>query len=401
MIAPLMPTYARADLAFERGEGVWLTGTDGRRYLDFAGGVAVSSLGHAHPRLVAAITEQAGKVWHVSNLFRIPEAERLAKMLVDVSFADTVFFCNSGAEAMECAIKVARKYHAVNGHPEKSRIIAFEGSFHGRTLATLAAAGAKKYLDGFGEPLAGFDHVPYGDLDAVKKAITPETGAIVVEPIQGEGGVRVPPSGFLRALRELCNEKGLLLVLDEVQTGLGRTGKFFAYEWAGIEPDVMAIAKGLGGGFPIGACLATEAAAKGMTAGTHGSTFGGNPLATAVAGTVVNIVLEKGFLDRVAKTGLLFKQRLAEMKDRHPAVIAEVRGEGLLLGLRAVVPNMDLVAACREECLLTAGAGENVVRLMPPLVTSDAEVAEAMNKLDRACQKIEATLAAHTRGAAE
>jgi acetylornithine/N-succinyldiaminopimelate aminotransferase len=401
VITPVMPTYARADLAFERGEGVWLLGTDGKRYLDFAGGVAVSALGHAHPKLVASITEQAGKVWHVSNLFRIPEAERLAKALVDISFADTVFFCNSGAEAMECAIKVARKYHAVNGHPEKSRIIAFEGSFHGRTLATLAAAGAKKYLEGFGEPLTGFDHVPYGDLDAVKKAITPETGAIVVEPVQGEGGVRVPPPNFLRALRELCDDKGLLLVLDEVQTGVGRTGKFFAYERAGIEPDVLALAKGLGGGFPIGACLATEAAAKGMTAGTHGSTFGGNPLATAVAGTVMSIVLEKGFLDRVAKTGLLFKQRLAEMKDRHPAVIAEVRGEGLLLGLRTVVPNMDLVAACRAEGLLTAGAGENVVRLMPPLVTTDAEVGEAMNKLDRACQKIEATLAAHTRGAAE
>jgi acetylornithine/N-succinyldiaminopimelate aminotransferase len=390
VITPVMPTYARADLAFERGEGVWLLGTDGKRYLDFAGGVAVSALGHAHPKLVASITEQAGKVWHVSNLFRIPEAERLAKALVDISFADTVFFCNSGAEAMECAIKVARKYHAVNGHPEKSRIIAFEGSFHGRTLATLAAAGAKKYLEGFGEPLTGFDHVPYGDLDAVKKAITPETGAIVVEPVQGEGGVRVPPPNFLRALRELCDDKGLLLVLDEVQTGVGRTGKFFAYERAGIEPDVLALAKGLGGGFPIGACLATEAAAKGMTAGTHGSTFGGNPLATAVAGTVMSIVLEKGFLDRVAKTGLLFKQRLAE-----------VRGEGLLLGLRTVVPNMDLVAACRAEGLLTAGAGENVVRLMPPLVTTDAEVGEAMNKLDRACQKIEATLAAHTRGAAE
>jgi len=401
VITPVMPTYARADLAFERGEGVWLIGTDGKRYLDFAGGVAVSALGHAHPKLVASITEQAGKVWHVSNLFRIPEAERLAKALVGISFADTVFFCNSGAEAMECAIKVARKYHAVNGHPEKSRIIAFEGSFHGRTLATLAAAGAKKYLDGFGEPLSGFDHVPYGDLDAVKKVITPETGAIVVEPIQGEGGVRVPPSNFLRALRELCDDKGLLLVLDEVQTGVGRTGKFFAYERAGIEPDVLALAKGLGGGFPIGACLATEAAAKGMTAGTHGSTFGGNPLAAAVAGAVMNIVLEKGFLDRVAKTGLLFKQRLAEMKDRHPAVIAEVRGEGLLLGLRTVVPNMDLVAACREEGLLTAGAGENVVRLMPPLVTTDAEVGEAMNKLDCACQKIEATLAVRTRGAAE
>jgi acetylornithine/N-succinyldiaminopimelate aminotransferase len=401
VIAPLMPTYARADLAFERGEGVWLIGTDGKRYLDFAGGVAVSALGHAHPKLVAAITEQAGKVWHVSNLFRIPEAERLAKMLVDISFADTVFFCNSGAEAMECAIKVARKYHAVNGHPEKSRIIAFEGSFHGRTLATLAAAGARKYLEGFGEPLSGFDHVPYGDIEAVKKAITPETGAIIAEPIQGEGGVRVPPSNFLRALRELCDQKGLLLVLDEVQTGVGRTGKFFGYERAGIEPDVVALAKGLGGGFPIGACLATEEAAKGMTAGTHGSTFGGNPLATAVAGTVMNIVTEKSFLDRVAKTGLLFKQRLAEMKDRHPAVIAEVRGEGLLLGLRTVVPNMDLVAALREEGLLTAGAGENVVRMLPPLITTDAEVGEAMNKIDRACQKIEATLAAHTRGAAE
>jgi acetylornithine/N-succinyldiaminopimelate aminotransferase len=401
VIAPLMPTYARADLAFERGEGAWLVGTDGKRYLDFAGGVAVNALGHAHPKLVAAITEQAQKVWHVSNLFRIPEAESLAKRITDASFADTVFFCNSGAEAMECAIKIARKYHAVNGAPQRTRMIAFEGSFHGRTLATLAAAGAKKYLEGFGEPLAGFDHVPFGDIDAVKKAITPETGAIIVEPIQGEGGVRVPPAGFLRALRTICDEKGLLLVLDEVQTGVGRTGKFFAYEWAGIEPDVLATAKGLGGGFPIGACLATADAAKGMTAGTHGSTFGGNPLATAVAGAVLDVVLEKGFLDRVAQTGLLFKQRLAEMKDRHPAVIAEVRGEGLLLGLRAIVPNMDLVAACREEGLLTAGAGENVVRLLPPLISGEAEVTEAMNKLDAACIKIEATLAAQAKGAAE
>jgi len=401
VIAPLMPTYARADLAFERGEGAWLVGTDGRRYLDFAGGVAVSAVGHAHPKLVAAITEQAGKVWHVSNLFRIPEAERLAKRLTDVSFADTVFFCNSGAEAMECAIKVARKYHAVSGRPEKTHMIAFDGSFHGRTLATLAAAGAQKYLEGFGQPLEGFDHVRYGDLEAVKKAISPETGAIIVEPIQGEGGVRVPPAGFLKALRALCDERGLLLVLDEVQTGIGRTGKFFAYEWAGIEPDVLAVAKGLGGGFPIGACLATAEAAKGMTAGTHGSTFGGNPLATTVAGAVLDIVLAKGFLDHVARTGLLFKQRLAEMKDRHPAVIAEVRGEGLLLGLRTVVPNLDLVAACREEGLLTAGAGENVVRVLPHLIAGDAEVSEAMQKLDAACTKIEATLGAQARGAAE
>jgi acetylornithine/N-succinyldiaminopimelate aminotransferase len=396
-----MPTYARADLAFERGEGAWLIGTDGNRYLDFAGGVAVNSLGHAHPKLLARITEQASKVWHVSNLFRIPQAERLAERLIAASFADTVFFANSGAEAMECAIKMARKYHAVNGKPEKNRMIAFEGAFHGRTLAMLAAAGTQKYLEGFGPKLEGFDHVPFGDLAAVKKAITPETGAIIVEPIQGEGGVRVPPAGFLKALREICDQRGLLLVLDEVQTGIGRTGKFFAYEWTGIEPDILATAKGLGGGFPIGACLATAEAAKGMTAGTHGSTFGGNPLATAVSGAVLEVVLEPGFLDAVRKTGLLFKQRLAEMKDRHPAVIAEVRGEGLLLGLRTIVPNGDLVNACRAEGLLTAAAGENVVRLLPPLIAREAEVSEAMQRLDRACMRIEASLEQVRRGAAE
>jgi acetylornithine/N-succinyldiaminopimelate aminotransferase len=401
LIAPLMPTYARADLAFERGEGAWLVGTDGRRYLDFAGGVAVNSLGHAHPKLLATITEQAAKVWHVSNLFRIPEAERLAERLSATSFADTVFFANSGAEAMECAIKMARKYQAVSGKPEKNRMIAFEGAFHGRTLATLAAAGTQKYLEGFGPPLEGFDHVPFGDLAAVKKAITPETGAIIVEPIQGEGGVRVPPAGFLKALREICDQNGLLLVLDEVQTGVGRTGKFFAYEWAGIEPDIVAIAKGLGGGFPIGACLATAEAAKGMTAGTHGSTFGGNPLATAVSGAVLDVVLARGFLDAVKKTGLLFKQRLAEMKDRHPAVIAEVRGEGLLLGLRTIVPNGDVVNACRAEGLLTAAAGENVVRLLPPLIAREAEVSEAMQRLDAACTRIEESLEQVRRGAAE
>jgi len=401
LITPLLPTYARADLAFERGEGAWLVGTDGKRYLDFAGGVAVSALGHAHPKLVAALTEQAAKVWHVSNLFRIPEAEKLAERLVAASFADTVFFANSGAEAMECAIKMARKYHAVGGRPEKYRMVAFEGAFHGRTLATLAAAGAQKYLEGFGPQLEGFDHVPYGDLAAVKKALTPETGAIVVEPIQGEGGIRVPPAGFLKALRELCDEKGLLLVLDEVQTGIGRTGKFFAYEWAGIEPDILATAKGLGGGFPIGACLAKAEAAKGMTVGTHGSTFGGNPLATTVGKAVLDAVLEDGFLDRVARTGLLFKQRLAEIKDRHPAVIAEVRGEGLLLGVRAVVPVSDLVVACREQGLLTVPAGENVARLLPPLIINETEVGEAMTRLDAACTKIEAALAAQARGAAE
>jgi acetylornithine/N-succinyldiaminopimelate aminotransferase len=311
LIAPLLPTYARADLAFERGEGAWLFGTDGKRYLDFSGGVAVNALGHAHPALVKALTEQAQKVWHVSNLFRIPEGERFAKRLADASFADTVFFANSGAEAMECAIKMARKYQAVSGKPEKSRFITFDGAFHGRTLATLAAAGNQKYLEGFGEPMPGFDQVRFGDLEATKKAITPATGAILVEPIEGEGGIRVPPPSFLRGLRELCDRNGLLLVLDEVQSGMGRTGKLFAYEWAGIEPDILAAAKGIGGGFPLGACLATAEAAKGMTAGTHGSTFGGNPLAVAVGNAVLDVILAPGFLDHVRSSGLLLKQRLA------------------------------------------------------------------------------------------
>jgi len=401
LIAPLMPTYARADLAFERGEGAWLIGTDGKRYLDFSGGVAVNALGHAHPALVAALTEQAQKVWHVSNLFRIPEAERLAKRLAEATFADTVFFGNSGAEAIECAIKVARKYHAVSGRPEKTRFITFDGSFHGRTLATLAAAGNQKYLEGYGEPVSGFDQVRYGDLDAVKRAITPATGAILVEPVQGEGGVRVPPPSFLRALRELCDKHGLLLVLDEVQSGIGRTGKLFAYEWSGITPDVLGTAKGLGGGFPLGACLATEEAAKGMTAGTHGSTFGGNPLAMAVANAVLDVILAPGFLEKVRQHGLLIKQRLAELRDRHSTVIAEIRGEGLLIGVRAAVPQADLINAAREEGLLTVAAGENVLRLLPPLIIGEAEISEAVNKLDRACKKVEAALAATTRGAAE
>ncbi len=389
MIAPLMPTYARADLAFERGEGAWLISTDGRRFLDFSGGVAVNALGHAHPKLVAALTEQAQKVWHVSNLFRIPEAERLAERLVEISFADTVFFANSGAEAMEGAIKVARKYQAASGRPEKDRIIAFEGAFHGRTLATLAAAGNAKYLDGFEPAMPGFDHVPFGDLAAVKRAIGPETAAIIVEPIQGESGVRVAPPGFLKALRELCE-----------QSGVGRTGRFFAYEWTGIKPDVAAIAKGIGGGFPLGACLATAEAAKGMVVGTHGSTFGGNPLAMSVGNAVLDVMLAPRFLENVQRTALLLKQRLAELKDRYKAVIAEVRGEGLLIGLRMLVPSGDLVAAAREEGLLTAAAGENVVRLLPPLIVGEAEVAECVSRLDAACRKLEASLGA-TRGAAE
>jgi len=401
LIAPLMPTYARADLAFERGEGAWLTATNGKKYLDFSGGVAVNALGHAHPALVKALTDQAQKVWHVSNLFRIPEAEKFAKRLVDASFADTVFFANSGAEAMECAIKTARKYHAASGKPEKMRIITFEGSFHGRTLATLSAAGNQKYLDGFGQPLQGFDQVKFGDVEATKRAITSETAAILVEPIEGEGGIRVPPPSFLRGLRDLCDKNGILLVLDEVQTGMGRTGKLFAYEWAGIEPDVLGTAKGIGGGFPLGACLATAEAAKGMTAGTHGSTFGGNPLAMAVGSAVLDVILAPGFLDRVRQNGLLIKQKLAELKDKHPSIIAEIRGEGLLIGLRCAAPQADVIAAAREEGLLTAAAGENVVRLLPPLIIGETEISEAVSKLDRACKKVEDSQKANAPGAAE
>jgi acetylornithine/N-succinyldiaminopimelate aminotransferase len=384
----LLPTYARVDIAFDRGEGAWLIAENGERYLDFGSGVAVNSLGHAHPRLVEALTAQAQKVWHVSNLYRIPEGERLAARLCAESFADKVFFCNSGAEAMELSIKVARKYHAASGAPERFRIITFDGAFHGRTLATLAAGGQKKYLEGFGPVVEGFDQVPFGDLEATKRAIGPATAAILVEPVQGEGGVRVPPPSFLRGLRKLCDEHGLLLVLDEVQTGVGRTGELFGYQHAGVAPDIMAIAKGIGGGFPLGACLATEEAGKGMTAGTHGSTFGGNPLAMAVGNAVLDVVLEDGFLDRVRQNGLLLKQRLAELRDRYPAVIAEVRGEGYLIGLRAVPPSADLVDALRAEQMLAIGAGENVVRLLPPLIAGEAEIAEALSRIDRACARV-------------
>ncbi|WP_332118114.1 aspartate aminotransferase family protein [Azorhizobium caulinodans] len=402
MISPVLPTYARINLEFERGEGCWLVTTDGRRYLDFTAGIAVNVLGHANPYLAQALTEQAGKLWHTSNLFRIAGGERLAERLTQATFADTVFFTNSGAEALECAIKMARKYQYVSGHPERNRLIAFEGAFHGRTLATIAAGGNAKYLEGFGPELPGFDHVPFGDLEAVKAAIGPATAGILLEPIQGEGGVRVPPSGFLAGLRALCDEHGLLLVLDEVQSGVGRTGKLFAHEWAGVTPDIMSVAKGIGGGFPMGACLATEEAAKGMTLGTHGSTYGGNPLAMAVGNAVLDKVLEPSFLEHVNQISLRFTQLLAGVKDRHPGVIAEVRGQGLLLGLRANVPAGDLVVALREEGLLAPGAGDNVVRLLPPLVVSEEEVKLAAEKIEAACRRIEDGLAAApVKGAAE
>jgi acetylornithine/N-succinyldiaminopimelate aminotransferase len=384
-----LPTYARVDLAFERGEGAWLITAAGDRYLDFTSGVAVNALGHAHPHLVEVLSEQARRVWHVSNLYRIPEGERLADRLCAVSFADTVFFQNSGAEALECAIKMARKYQSANERPERYRIITFEGAFHGRTLATIAATGSQKYLEGFGPPVEGFDQVPFADLDAVKRAIGSQTAAILIEPIQGEGGVRVAPPTFLRALRQLCDQHDLLLIFDEVQTGIARTGELFAYQRSGVKPDIMTLAKALGGGFPIGACLATNEASKGMTVGTHGSTFGGNPLAMAAGNAVLDVVLAPGFVDHVRKIALLLKQRLAEIKDRHASVIAEVRGEGLLLGLRMVPPAGAMVDELRNEKMITVAAGDNVVRLLPPLIIGEEEVAEAVARIGRACSRLE------------
>ena len=386
----LLPVFARADVAFERGEGAWLFGTDGERYLDFTSGVAVNALGHAHPHLVAALQEQATKLWHMSNLFKSPDGERLAARLCEQSFADMVFFCNSGAEAMECAIKVTRRYHAMKGHPERYRIITFEGAFHGRTLATLAATGAAKYLEGYGPPMDGFDQVPLGDVEAVKKAVGPNTAGILIEPLQGEGGVRAPDNASFRALRQICDDNGLLLVFDEVQTGMGRTGELFAYKRVGVTPDVMSLAKALGGGFPIGACLATADAASGMTPGSHGSTFGGNPLAVAAANAVLDVMLKPGFFDHAQKMSLLLKQKLASVVDRHSDVLSEVRGEGLLLGVKAVVPAGDLVNALRDQKLLTVGAGDNVVRFLPPLIVTEAELDEAVQRLERACVALSA-----------
>jgi acetylornithine/N-succinyldiaminopimelate aminotransferase len=384
----ILPTYSRVDLAFERGEGVWLITATGERYLDFTSGVAVNALGHTHPHMVKALTEQVAKLWHVSNLYRIPEGERLADRLCAATFADTVFFQNSGAEAIECAIKMARKYQSASGRPERYRIITFEGAFHGRTLAALAATGNKKYLDGFGPPMPGFDQLPFNDLEAVKKAIGPETAAILIEPVMGEGGVRVVPPTFLRALRKLCDDNGLLLMFDEIQTGVGRTGDLFAYQHTGVEPDIMTIAKAIGAGFPVGACLATAEASKGMTAGTHGSTFGGNQLAMAAGNAVMDVVTADGFLENVKNNALLLKQKLAELKDRHASVLAEVRGEGLLMGLRMVPPAAEMVDELRAEKMITVAAGDNVVRLLPPLIINEEEIAEAVARIDRACAKL-------------
>jgi acetylornithine/N-succinyldiaminopimelate aminotransferase len=386
----LLPTYARADVAFVRGEGAYLFDENGNRYLDFGAGVAVNALGHAHPHLVEALREQAGKVWHTSNLYRVPGQEKLAKRLIDATFAETVFFTNSGVEAIECSIKTARRYHFANGAAERFRIVTFEGAFHGRTLAAIAAGGQPKYLEGFGPKVEGFDQVPLGDEKALLAVISDATAALLIEPIQGEGGLRPVLPEFLRILRRLCNERAMLLIFDEIQTGIGRTGKLFAHEWAGVEPDIMAIAKGIGGGFPVGACLATAEAAKGMTTGTHGTTFGGNPLAMAVGNAVLDVVMAPGFLDRVQHVGNYAKQQFSSLIADHPSIFEDLRGQGLMLGLKMRVPNSEFIEALRAHGMLAIAAGDNVVRLLPPLIIEDSHVREAMEKLSAAAREFEA-----------
>jgi acetylornithine/N-succinyldiaminopimelate aminotransferase len=391
MIPSVLPTYNRAPLAFVRGEGSWLTADDGRRYLDLGAGIAVNALGHAHPALVQALTEQAQRLWHVSNVYTVPEQERLADLLTAETFADTVFFTNSGTEAAELAIKMARKFHYDSGHPERTRIIAFEGAFHGRSTGAIAAAGAEKMVKGFGPLMPGFTHLKWGDHDAIRAAITDQTCAVIIEPIQGEGGIRVVPDQCLKGLRDLCDETGTLLIFDEVQCGMGRTGRLFAHEWAGVTPDIMMVAKGIGGGFPLGAVLATEDAAKGMTAGTHGSTYGGNPLGCAVGAAVVEIISDPAFLAEVARKGALLRQGLESLVARHPQVFESVRGEGLMLGLKCKPAPADVVKAGYGAGILTIAAADNVLRLLPALNIPDEDIAEALARLDRTASDLEAS----------
>jgi acetylornithine/N-succinyldiaminopimelate aminotransferase len=391
MIPHVLPTYNRAPLAFERGEGSWLVTDGGERYLDLGAGIAVNALGHGHPALVEALTAQAHKVWHLSNLYRIPEQERLADLLVERSFADTVFFTNSGTEACELAVKMVRKHWHEAGQPARTRIVTLAGAFHGRSSAAIAAVGTEKMTKGFGPLLPGFTQVAWGDWAALDEAVRqPDVGAVMVEPVQGEGGIRPVPDAHLKALRALCDETGALLVLDEVQCGMGRTGRLFAHEWAGITPDILMSAKGIGGGFPLGAVLATEAAARAMTAGTHGSTYGGNPLACAVGYAAVSILSDEAFLAEVRRRGALFRQGLEGLVATHPEVFEEVRGAGLMLGLKCRVPNADVLAAAYEARLLVVPAADNVIRLLPPLTIADEEVAEALRRLDAAAAHVEA-----------
>jgi acetylornithine/N-succinyldiaminopimelate aminotransferase len=381
-----MPTYARADLAFEQGQGAYLISTTGERYLDFASGIAVTALGHSHPHLVETLVTQGRKLWHTSNLFQIPEQTRLAERLVANSFADTVFFGNSGAEAGELAIKLARRYQYETGHPERYRIIGCRGAFHGRTLATLAAAGNEKYLKGYDPIVEGFDHVAFDNLNELRAKIGLETAGIIVEPVQGEGGIRPASPDYLKGLRAAADEFGLVLIFDEVQCGMGRTGKLWAYEWSGVTPDVMMVAKGLGGGFPVGACLATEKIGAVMGPGAHGSTFGGNTLAMAIGNAVLDVMLAPGFLDNVEARARALRAGLDAVAARHPKVLSGVRGAGLILGLQCLVPNTELVDRLRQHKLLAVGAGDNVVRLVPPLIIGADEIAEACAAIDAACR---------------
>jgi len=387
VITPVMPTYGRWDLAVERGEGCHLHTTDGRKFLDFTSGIAVTSLGHCHPHLIAAVTSQANTLWHSSNLFRIPGQERLAQRLVANSFADTVFFNNSGAEAVELSIKVARKYQSETGHPERYRVIACNGSFHGRSFATLAAAGAEAYLRGFGPVMDGFDHVAWNNLNEMRNAVTPETAAIIVEPVQGEGGVRAPSADYLKGLRAICDEYGLLLIYDEVQSGMGRTGKLFAHQWSGVAPDIMAVAKALGNGLPIGACLATEKAAAGMVAGSHGSTFGGNPMSVAAGNAVLDVMLAPGFFDKVNDNAKYLRGKLDSLVAAYPKLFESVRGEGMLRGVKCSVTAGDIVAKARAKGLLVLTAGDNVLRILPPLIVGEAEIEEGVGILNKVAKE--------------
>ena len=384
----IMGVYNRAPLAFERGEGARLFTADGEAYLDCMAGIAVNALGHAHPRLVQALKDQAEKLWHVSNIFKIPGQETLAKRLCAETFADVVFFTNSGAEAVECAIKTARKHHWARGNPERIDIIGFDGSFHGRTVAAVNASGNKSYLEGFGPPLPGFVQVPYGDPEALKAAIGPTTAAIIIEPVQGEGGARAMSVAEMKALRQLCDETGVLLIFDEIQCGLGRTGRLFAHDWAEGEanPDIMCVAKALGGGFPVGACLATAEAGAGMGVGSHGSTYGGNPLAMAVGLAAVDELAKPELMAHVREVAGYFNQQLAGLKDRYPDVVIDIRGKGLLLGVTLGTPTREFMQLARDQHLLVAGGGDNCVRLLPPLTLTLDEAREAIERFERACE---------------
>ncbi|SEB48335.1 aspartate aminotransferase family protein [Rhodobacter sp. 24-YEA-8] len=390
MITPVLPTYNRAPLSFVKGEGSWLEASDGRRYLDLGAGIAVNALGHAAPELVAVLTEQAGRLWHVSNVYTIPEQEKLAELLVDRTFADTVFFTNSGTEAAELAIKMARKFHYENGQPERTGFIAFEGAFHGRSTGAIALAGSEKMVKGYGPLMEGFQQLAWNDADAIRAAITDKTCAVIIEPIQGEGGIRPVPDALLQEIRALCDKTGTLLILDEVQCGMGRTGRLFAHEWKGVTPDIMMVAKGIGGGFPLGAVLASERAAKGMTAGTHGSTYGGNPLACAVGAKLTEIISDPAFLAEVSRKSALLRQGLESLVARHADIFTEVRGEGLMLGLKCVLAPGDVVTAGYQAGLLTVAAADNVLRLLPALNIPDADITEALTRLDQVATSLKA-----------